>query len=68
MAEELRRKLSLRHNRFTTDLQLQLKELTDRLVECRKENDFIDTDIRFYNEELQRRTENHTQISTRPSN
>ena len=53
-AMEIRQELSGKLTNFRPNLQLQLKELTDRLIECRKENDFLDTDIQSYNEELHR--------------
>lgn len=54
MAEEVRHELLAKLTNSRSNLQLQLKQLTDRLIVCRKENDFLDTDIHFYNEELHR--------------
>ncbi|CAF1276616.1 unnamed protein product [Rotaria sp. Silwood1] len=52
VANEVRNELASCVVTFATDLQLKLKQLTDRLIKCRKEEDFIDTDIYFFNEEL----------------
>lgn len=52
MANQVRRELSIRLMSFTADLQLRLKQLSESLVKCRQENDFVDTDIHYYNEQL----------------
>ena len=52
MANQIRRELSLRLMSFTADLQLRLKQLSESIVKCRQENDFVDTDVHYYNQQL----------------
>ncbi|CAF3561072.1 unnamed protein product [Rotaria sp. Silwood1] len=54
VANEVRHKLSLRVNKFATDLNFEFKELTKSLIQCRKEEDFIETRIDFFNEKLKK--------------
>jgi hypothetical protein len=51
-AEEIRHQLSSRVSSYDAELKLQLKRLSDKLVECRHENDYVDTDIHYYDEQL----------------
>ncbi|CAF3265283.1 unnamed protein product [Rotaria socialis] len=52
LANEIRLELSSNVTRFATDLDTKLKQLTKEVIQCRQEQDFIDTDIQRCNEEL----------------
>ncbi|CAF3749212.1 unnamed protein product, partial [Rotaria sordida] len=54
VANEVRHELSSRIVIFTTDLDVKLKQLTQKIIQCRKENDFADQEIQDFNEELER--------------
>ncbi|CAF1635824.1 unnamed protein product [Rotaria sp. Silwood1] len=54
VSNELRHELSSCVITFVTNLDSNLKQLTERLIHCRKENDFAEPDIQFFNEELKR--------------
>ncbi|CAF3472615.1 unnamed protein product [Rotaria sp. Silwood1] len=52
IANEIRYELSSYIIDFTLDLDLKMKQLTEELIQCRKENDFSDLEIQRFNEEL----------------
>ncbi|CAF1058738.1 unnamed protein product [Rotaria sordida] len=52
VANEVRHELSSYGNILITDLNSKLKQLAEKLDQCRREDDFIDTDIQFFNEKL----------------
>ncbi|CAF3721638.1 unnamed protein product [Rotaria sordida] len=52
VANDARNELTSCVTTFFTDVDLKLKQLTERLINCRKEEDFIDTDVYFFDEEL----------------
>ncbi|CAF1267424.1 unnamed protein product [Rotaria sp. Silwood1] len=54
MANEIRFELSSCIIKFVTDLDMKLKQLTKQIIQCRKEDDFSDIEIKFFNEELKR--------------
>ncbi|CAF5132832.1 unnamed protein product, partial [Rotaria sp. Silwood1] len=53
IANEIRHELSLCIIKFASNLDLKLKQLTEQIIQCRKNDDFIDTDVQFFNEELE---------------
>ncbi|CAF3070572.1 unnamed protein product [Rotaria sp. Silwood2] len=54
VANEVRHELSSCVIKFVTNLDLKLKHLTEQLIQNRKDNDFADPDIQFFNGELKR--------------
>lgn len=54
VANEVRCQALMRIRNSIADLNLQLKDLTEKLIQCRKEDDFVDKDVQFFDEGLQR--------------
>ncbi|CAF1223541.1 unnamed protein product [Rotaria sp. Silwood1] len=54
VANEVRHELLPCVITFFTDLDFKFKQLTQQIIQCRKENDFSDPDIQIFNEELKR--------------
>ncbi|CAF4295600.1 unnamed protein product, partial [Rotaria sp. Silwood2] len=54
VANKVRWELSSYVITYVTDQDLEFKKLRERLIQCRKDEDFIETDIQFFNEELKR--------------
>ncbi|CAF3931803.1 unnamed protein product [Rotaria sp. Silwood1] len=54
VANEVRLELSSCVITFITDQDFKFKKLREQLIQCRKDEDFIDTDIQFLNEELEK--------------
>ncbi|CAF5125542.1 unnamed protein product [Rotaria sp. Silwood1] len=52
VADEVRRELSSYIVTFATNLDFKLKQLTQKIIQCRKDNDFADQEIQVFNEEL----------------
>ncbi|CAF2321587.1 unnamed protein product [Rotaria sp. Silwood2] len=53
-ANKARRELSWCMSRFVTDMNVKLKQLNEQITQCRKQEDFSDPDIQFFNEKLER--------------
>jgi chromosome segregation ATPase len=63
-ADEAREEILKNTTGYIRELETKLNKLTEKLRQCREENDFFETDLRHWNEELTRLT----QQLTRPSN
>ena len=54
VANRVRRQLLSRIEDSTAGLNLELKRLTEQLNQCRKEDDFVDKDVQFFDEQFKR--------------
>ncbi|CAF1196874.1 unnamed protein product [Rotaria sp. Silwood1] len=52
VADEVRHKLSSYINTFVSDQDIKLKQLSEKIIQYRKDNDFAEPDIQFFNEKL----------------
>ncbi|CAF4522554.1 unnamed protein product [Rotaria sp. Silwood2] len=63
VANEVRHELSSRVITFVTDVDFKLKQLTEQLIHYRKEEDFAEPDIQFFNEKLKQLKNNLNDLS-----
>lgn len=54
LANDVRLQASTCIKESTVDLTVQFKRLTENIRQCRKDDDFADNDVQFFDEELQR--------------